>query len=84
MRLLVPPLAVAVALTGLLAATNTTAAAADRGSKPSYRLDCDGNGPGSTCTVVATGKAPASPRRRVRHHRQERRPGMGARHPVHA
>ncbi|MER5423370.1 discoidin domain-containing protein [Streptosporangium roseum] len=56
MRLLTPPLAVAVALAGLLAATNATAAAADRGAKPSYRMDCDGDGPGSTCTVVATGK----------------------------
>ncbi|MFI6395025.1 discoidin domain-containing protein [Nonomuraea sp. NPDC050540] len=51
MRVLTPPLAVAVALAGLLAAT--TPATADRGSKPSYRLDCDGR----TCTVVATAKS---------------------------
>ncbi|WP_327085049.1 discoidin domain-containing protein [Nonomuraea sp. NBC_01738] len=57
MRALTPPLAVAVALAGLLAATTTTASAADRGNKPSYRLECDGDGPGSTCTVVAKGKA---------------------------
>ncbi|MBB5081851.1 discoidin domain-containing protein [Nonomuraea endophytica] len=50
MRVLTPPLAVAVALAGLLAAT--TPATADRGSKPGYRLDCDG----STCTVVATAR----------------------------
>ncbi|MFI6906964.1 discoidin domain-containing protein [Nonomuraea sp. NPDC050394] len=51
MRVLTPPLAVAVALAGLLAAT--TPATADRGSKPRYRLDCDGR----TCTVVATAKS---------------------------
>ncbi|MFI6299272.1 discoidin domain-containing protein [Nonomuraea sp. NPDC050790] len=55
MRALTPPLAVAVALAGLLATPTT--ATADRGHHPGYRLDCDGTRPGSTCTVVATGKA---------------------------
>ncbi|NUT42214.1 MAG: hypothetical protein HOV86_19740 [Thermoactinospora sp.] len=58
MRRLIPPLAAAVALTGVLAATTSTAATADPANKPAYRLECDGTGaPGSTCTVVATGKA---------------------------
>lgn len=57
MRALTRPLAVAAALVGLLAAaTVTPAAASERGTKPSYRLDCDGDKPGSTCTVVATGQ----------------------------
>ncbi|MFE3454243.1 discoidin domain-containing protein [Nonomuraea sp. NPDC059194] len=56
MRRLVPPLAVALALAGLL--VPAPAAAADPGAKPAaYRLECDGGQrPGSTCTVVSTGK----------------------------
>ncbi|MFI7613700.1 discoidin domain-containing protein [Nonomuraea terrae] len=54
MRKSVMPMA-ALALAGLLVAP--TPAAADPGAKPgAYRLDCDGDRPGSTCTVVATGK----------------------------
>ncbi|WP_052423765.1 discoidin domain-containing protein [Nonomuraea candida] len=62
MRTAIPPLAAAaLALAGLLA---PVPAAADPVIYPSYvarpatyRLDCDGQRPGSTCTVVASGPA---------------------------
>ncbi|MEO3885487.1 endonuclease/exonuclease/phosphatase family protein [Nonomuraea sp. B5E05] len=63
MRRSVPPLAAAtLAVAGLLA---PVPAAADPAPNPiaypvprpaAYRLDCDGDRPGSTCTVVATAK----------------------------
>ncbi|MEV4070144.1 discoidin domain-containing protein [Nonomuraea fuscirosea] len=57
----VPPLAAAVlALTGLLAPVSAAAdPIAYRPPTPrpaAYQLDCDGDGPGSTCTVLATGR----------------------------
>ncbi|MGW0802590.1 discoidin domain-containing protein [Nonomuraea sp. NPDC002799] len=53
MRRLIPPLAIALALAGLL--TPAPAAAAPVAGPWPYPLDCDGDVPGSTCTVVVEG-----------------------------
>ncbi|MGW0479322.1 discoidin domain-containing protein [Nonomuraea sp. NPDC003214] len=55
MRRLIPPMVAALALAAL---TAPAPAAADPGARPAaYRLDCDGQAPGSSCTVVASGKS---------------------------
>ncbi|MFB4264475.1 discoidin domain-containing protein [Nonomuraea sp. GTA35] len=56
MRLSVPPLAVALALAGLLTPAPATAESAT--GPGLVRLECDGDRPGSTCTMVATGRPP--------------------------
>ncbi|MEU4573391.1 discoidin domain-containing protein [Nonomuraea sp. NPDC023979] len=55
MRKLIPPMVAALALAAL---TVPSPASAHPGPRPAaYRLDCDGQAPGSSCTVVASGKS---------------------------
>ncbi|MEV4805422.1 discoidin domain-containing protein [Nonomuraea sp. NPDC049421] len=54
MRRSIPPLAAALALTGLL--TTAPAAAGAAATPVRYRLECDGLLAGSTCTAVATAR----------------------------
>ncbi|MFI7447346.1 endonuclease/exonuclease/phosphatase family protein [Nonomuraea sp. NPDC049714] len=55
MRRLIPPLAVALALAGLLAPA-PPAAAEHLAQSPQHRMECDSDQGGRTCTVVWTGR----------------------------
>ncbi|UBU16581.1 endonuclease/exonuclease/phosphatase family protein [Nonomuraea gerenzanensis] len=58
MRLFVPRLAVALSLAMLLTPAPAVLAATESAGPGQVRLECDGNQPGSTCTMVATSRPP--------------------------